>query len=297
MLAAELHGKISDRNISDRMEDVLTSYVMSLFRYLNNLYIPLLFLSQARNLHGEFLHIGKTLSAVELFFWPKFSLNDKSSREPDALLVFSENLSNCDIAIEIEAKYLSGLSNIYTPEFDEDMDEDKGELEFLKYGHQLADEYCGLYCGNWNLETDTQKRLSLSERKYLVFITGHYELPRQDLLDAVYEVEQRKCYNTEINCGLNPGENIFWVSWRQLSEILETESLAGYPDYSQGEINLLEDIRNMLIGRGLVPFTVWQNLQPVMVYKSFWERKAGIDGGYWAGLEVVSGYIPFLKKF
>jgi hypothetical protein len=53
----------------------------------------------------------------------------------------------------------------------------------------------------------------------------------------------------------------------------------------------------MLIGRGLVPFTVWQNLQPVMVYKSFWERKAGIDGGYWAGLEVVSGYIPFLKKF
>ena len=96
---------------------------------------------------------------------------------------------------------------------------------------------------------------------------------------------------------LKSGENIFWVSWCQLSEILETESLAGYPDYSQGEINLLEDIGNMLIGRGLVPFTVWQNLQPVMVYKSFWERKAGIDGGYWAGLEVVSEYIPFLKKF
>jgi hypothetical protein len=41
MLAAELHGKISDGNISNRMEDVLTAYVMSLFRYLNNLLIPL----------------------------------------------------------------------------------------------------------------------------------------------------------------------------------------------------------------------------------------------------------------
>jgi hypothetical protein len=45
---------------------------------------------------------------------------------------------------------------------------------------------------------------------------------------------------------LKSGENIFWVSWCQLSEILETESLAGYPDYSQGEINLLEDIRSNL---------------------------------------------------
>ena len=242
MLAAELHGKISDGNLSDRMEDVLTSYVMSLFRYLNNLYIPPLFLSQARNLHGESLHIGKALSAVELFFWPKFSLNNKSSREPDALLIFSENLSNCVIAIEFEMKYLSGLSNIYNSEPDEDMSKDKGKSEFRKYGHQLADEYCGLYCGNWNLETDTQRRLSLSDRKYLVFITGHYELPRQDLLDAVYEVEQRKCYNAEINCGLNPGGNIFWVSWRQLSEILEAERPAGYPGYSRGEINLLEDI-------------------------------------------------------
>ncbi|NLG32742.1 MAG: hypothetical protein GX550_04405 [Syntrophomonadaceae bacterium] len=273
MLAAELHGKISDGNLSDRMEDVLTSYVMSLFRYLNNLYIPLLLLSQARNLHGESLHIGKAFSVAELFFWPKFSLNDKSRREPDALIVFSDNLSNCDIAIEIETKYLSGLSNIYNSEPDEDMSEDKRKSEFLEYGHQLADEYCGLYCGNWNIEKDAQRRLSLSDRKYLVFITGHYELPRQDVLDAVCEAEQRKCYNTEINCGLNPGDNIFWVSWRQLSEILETERLAGYPDYSQGEINLLEDIRNMLIRRGLVPFTVWQNLQPVMVYKSFWERK------------------------
>jgi len=296
MLAAELHGKISDGNLSDRMEDVLTSYVMSLFRYLNNLYIPLLFLSQARNLHGESLHIGKALSAVELFFWPKFSLNDKSRRESDAFLIFSENANNCDVAIEIEAKYLYGLSNIYNPEPDEDMNIDKKQSECFKYGHQLADEYCGLYCGNWNLEKDTKKRLSLSNRKHLVFITKHYQLPRQDLLDAVREVELRKCYNAEINCGLNPGENIFWVSWRQLSEILEDERLVGYPGYAQGERNLLEDVRSVLIRRGLVPFVVWQNLQPVMVYKRFWERKALIDKGYWAGLEVVPEYIVVLRN-
>jgi len=158
MLAAELHGKISDGNLSDRMEDVLTSNVMSLFRYLNNLRIPLSFLSQARDLYEQPLLLIGVISASELIFWPKFSLNDKSNREPDALLVFRENESNCDTVIEIEAKYLSGLSNIIDPKCDED-DE---QSVFLQYGHQLADEYCGLYCGNWKLEKGTINSLSSS---------------------------------------------------------------------------------------------------------------------------------------
>ena len=131
---------------------------MSLFRYLNNLRIPLSFLSQARDLYEQPLLLIGVISASELIFWPKFSLNDKSNREPDALLVFRENESNCDTVIEIEAKYLSGLSNIIDPKCDED-DE---QSVFLQYGHQLADEYCGLYCGNWKLEKGTINSLSSS---------------------------------------------------------------------------------------------------------------------------------------
>jgi hypothetical protein len=263
MLAAELHGKISDGNLSDRMEDVLTSYVLSLFRYLNNLHVPLQFLSKAKNWYEKPLHIGKA-PAIELFFWPKFSLNNKSWREPDGLLICCEN--NCDVVIGIEAKYLSGFSNIHNLETDGDISINIERSDNFQYGHQIADEYCGLYCGNWNLKKETQPRLSRSNRKHLVIITKHYELPKQDLEEATRIVKERKCYNAQYNCGLNPEENIYWVSWSQLTEILEAESKRGYPYYSQGERNLLEDVRSMLIRRGLVPFSVWQNLQPVLVY-------------------------------
>ena len=290
MLAAELHGKISDGNLSERMEDVLTSYVMSLFRYLNNQRVPLSFLSLASGLSKQSLEMAGEISSLELFFWPHFSLNDKSNREPDALLLFKEN-ENLNTAIEIEAKYLYGLSNIINPTCDEELDKTEDPSAFIKYGHQLADEYCGLYCGKWNMDKNSINRLTSSYRKHLVFITMHYDRPRQDLQDAVHEVELRKCYNTKSSCGFNPENNIFWVSWRHLFEILDAERLTGYVGYSQGEINLLEDVRSMLIRKGLVPFYVWRNLQPVMVYNSPWERKVVANRVYWNGLEALPEYI------
>ncbi len=72
MLCAEIHGKVSAGTPAhDRMEDTLTSYVFSLFRYLKNMEIPAAFLRRARNIHNHNFPI-EALTAGDVFFWPLF---------------------------------------------------------------------------------------------------------------------------------------------------------------------------------------------------------------------------------
>lgn len=59
MLAAEINGKISSNYPPhQRMEDVLTSNAISMFRYFNDLKLPTIFLRQAKNLKDESLVIS-----------------------------------------------------------------------------------------------------------------------------------------------------------------------------------------------------------------------------------------------
>jgi hypothetical protein len=110
MLAAELHWKISPgRPAHERMEDVLTSHVFSLFRYVAHLELQADFLRSAVNLRGEHLAVGR-LQAARVVFWPKFAVG-QVRREADALLLLHQ-ADDGSLALLVEAKHEAGLHNL-----------------------------------------------------------------------------------------------------------------------------------------------------------------------------------------
>ena len=150
MLAAELHDKISaGRPAHERMEDVLTSHIFSLFRYLADPVLPFRFLAQAVNLAGQKIAVGEP-RACRLFFWQKFALGGFGRRrEIDAVLGWSAG-DGRTIALGIENKDRSGASDT-TP--DAAGPEAGVEAETVNgpsfTGNQLADEYLGMRDGRW----------------------------------------------------------------------------------------------------------------------------------------------------
>ena len=86
MTVAEIHGKISDSNISERMEDLLTSDVFGCLRYLPPQTGLLPFLLTARSVQGREFKLIPGISKVHSLFWPWLNFKGRSSCEPDVLL-------------------------------------------------------------------------------------------------------------------------------------------------------------------------------------------------------------------
>ena len=169
MLAAELAGKITAmKPPHERMEDVLTSNVLSSFRYLNNLKVINEFFSRATNINGESLKLGY-IKEYKAFFWPKFRFSHTGNREPDAVLRVRDSEGNTYVLV-VEAKLDSGLHNAKNSQsqvFAED--------EFA-LGHQLADQFCGLQCGIWTNSLIT-RMLEMTEKKYLIYLEATEKVP------------------------------------------------------------------------------------------------------------------------
>lgn len=104
MIFAELHGKLGhDYSLAhDRAEDLLTSTVFQLLRYLpiTDGFLPLL--RKARSAGGERLSFEDT-DAVELELWPRLGVGCC----PDVLLKLIRG-SNVSHAVVIEAKLFAG---------------------------------------------------------------------------------------------------------------------------------------------------------------------------------------------
>ncbi len=195
MLAAELYRKISPTNPPhQRMEDVLTSYVFSLFRYLNDLSVPLAFLQCAQNLDERNLALHQ-INEVSVFFWPRFTFGTSRFREADVLLLLT-HLKKGRTAVVIEAKYDSGLTNRSDGVTDGDESMDEQSETPICYGHQLADEFCGIKCGSWQSE-EIRQNIHQAERKLLLYVTGNYEMPKTELQEAVRHIEKRRCGKKE----------------------------------------------------------------------------------------------------
>ncbi|GAH35154.1 unnamed protein product, partial [marine sediment metagenome] len=112
MYLAELHGKLPSR--IERMEDILTSNVFSLFKYSTRE----IFLQGYLNKLG-FNISNQEANEAEFIFWPRFGDNT----EPDLVLIVG------DYYLLIEAKYFS--------DFAEDQIQREirgGEIEAKNYG-------------------------------------------------------------------------------------------------------------------------------------------------------------------
>ncbi|MEW6546787.1 MAG: hypothetical protein AB1446_07725 [Bacillota bacterium] len=242
MLAAELHGKVAAN------EDILTSHVFSIFRYISDLSIPLAFLSCARNLHNQALSLD-SLAEAEVVFWPRFSLRGGSRwREADALLRLTDAQGR-RVAVVVEAKCHSGLSNVPGGGVGGEEKSPEDDLARSTFGHQLADEFCGIKCGDWQ---GLEHPLKPGEARFLIYVTQHYEMPRPELEEAVTEITKRPCQGPD--CRLHAENSIYWVSWRDLHGVLSQGNRLKYCNHGQGR--LLGDLRQVLEARGLMRYSL-----------------------------------------
>jgi len=254
MLAAELCGKISPiKPAHQRMEDVLTSYIFSAFRYLNDQSVPLAFLSKAKNLSGQNF-ILKQVSDIYVFFWPCFSFGNGRFREADVLVLISKS-SGEKVAVIVEAKYESGLSNLASVGMDLAHSQEFQVLNSVQFRHQLADEFCGIQCATF-LAPEIRQKLEGVHQRLLLYVTANHVIPKLEIGEGIEEIRKRPCSKPE--CVKKAEENIYWVSWRHLHQILSDSRV--YAPYSMGERNFLFDLRRVLELRELDWFSPFTNL-------------------------------------
>jgi len=196
MTVAEIRGKISETgtNLSERMEDLLTSDIFGCMRYLpaQNALIP--FLQTACSLHGNTLTIPGEVLRAHWSFWPWLKLVGRIPCEPDVVLGLETEENHVHLIL-VEAKYYSGLSS--------------GEDERAEPNDQLARELDNLgvvSCATlgWG------KHLEIASRA-LLFVTQDMGIPRDLLVKSLDEYGRKR----------NKDGDIFWASWRFLPSILE----------------------------------------------------------------------------
>jgi len=226
MSIAEIHGKISatGSNLSERMEDLLTSDIFGCMRYLpaQNALIP--FLQTAHSLHGNTITILGEVLRVYWSFWPWLKLAGRIPCEPDVVLGLETEENHVHLVL-VEAKYYSGLSS--------------EEDERAEPNDQLARELDNLDAVScvtfgWKPQLDIARRT-------LLFITQDMGMPRSLLAQSLAEYSRKRSKTGDI----------FWTSWRFLPSILERaieqESIAEHTA-------VLQDMLSLLLKKWLVMF-------------------------------------------
>lgn len=235
MTIAEIHGKISDTgiNLSERMEDLLTSDIFSCIRYLLPEKALLPFLHTVCSLHGNIFTIPDGIVRIHYSFWPWLNLPGRIPCEPDVVLGLETNGRAVHVVL-VEAKYYSGLSS----------EEDEG----LEPNDQLARELDNLDIVSpldlgWKPELDIVSRT-------LLFVTQDMGMPYGLLAQSLAEYKRKR----------NRDGDIFWASWRFLPFILE-QNLE--KESSPENIAVLEDMLGLLLRKGLIMF---RGVEPITEY-------------------------------
>ena len=255
MTIAEIHGKISSigSNLSDRMEDLLTSDTFGCMRYLppETLLIP--FLNKACSLWGNTLSIPEKIVDVHCLFWPWINTINRKPCEPDVVIGFELHDNQMHLVM-IEAKYNSGLSS----------EEDEGSNP----NDQLARELDNLDVVSPN-SFGWKKQYDVISRT-LVFITTDIGIPRKTMEQSYAEYQKKR----------NTTRNIYWVSWSSLTSILEQALLVAI---DTNHHVILSDMLNLLLKKGLIGF---RGVEPVSLdhlLPSFYQ--IGSHNYNWSGNE------------
>ena len=244
MLLAQLHRKVPSE--FEGMEDVLTSSVFGLFKYL------------PRELGSSFLAEWAAIPSLEgslvVEVWPRHPTppgfrrpgvlpeedEDPASRgetEPDVLITSKEWV------ILVEAKYRSPLDEYF----------DQLGREFA-IGHQLARKP--------------------ARRFRLLVVTGHALQPRPAGLDlatgltTVLRSASAELGATSADMIADVGDSVRWTNWQRLYRILSRACRGRtIPD---GTRSLIEDLCDLLELRGLKPY----DAHPIVAALARWEEAA-----------------------
>ena len=235
MTVAEIRGKISEAgtNLSERMEDLLTSDIFGCMRYLPAKKALIPFLRTAYSLHGNTLTMPGEIVRVHYSFWPRLKLVGRRHCEPDVLLGLETKENHVHLVL-VEAKYYSGLSS--------------EEDERPEPNDQLARELDNLdavSCATLGWRT----HLEIASRE-LLFVTQDMGIPRDLLIQSLAEYAHKRKRDGDI----------FWTSWRFLPSILE-RSLEK-ESISENRA-VLEDMLALLLRKELIMFG---GVEPIAEY-------------------------------
>lgn len=239
MLMALLRGKLSREQ--ENLEDILTSNVFGLLKYLPPEEGLFPFLSHAQTLDGRRPLEGAVSGAeVEYQFWPWYAEEDCNGCEPDVeLRILWPN--GRKMRVFVECKYLSGKSS------EEDTGQEVIETKREPPVDQLARERSNLNC---LAERDNAEPV-------LIYLTGAIGCPREEI-EASRRVLWKRSPNASFSC--------CWLSWHQLYEIR--------PDKPS---QILADIKTLLERLNLVFFHGISAFQPVGIID--WRFMSQIDKG------------------
>ncbi len=226
MTVAEIRGKISEvgTNLSERMEDLLTSDVFGCMRYLPAEEALIPFLQTARSFRGNTLSLPDTTIRVHYSFWPWVKLSGCTPCEPDVVIGL-ETKEGCLHLLFVEAKYHSGLSS----------EEDEGPVPNDQLAREL-DNLDAVSCATLGWRT----HLEIASRA-LVFVTQDMGIPRDLLVKSLAEYRRKR----------NKDGDIFWVSWRFLPSILEQTFLKETVPENRA---VVADMLALLLRKGLITF-------------------------------------------
>ncbi|RLD97778.1 MAG: hypothetical protein DRI92_05055 [Aquificota bacterium] len=233
MIEALIKGKLS--HDLENMEDILTSNVFGLIKYLPPKLLLFPFLRVAKTIKGDLplKTISDDLSS-QLIFWP--FLNETNCRpcEPDLLLNLSDGTGKTRYSILIEAKFHSGKSS-YPDSSDFPND-------------QLAREYD-------NLQKYSENVGSIP---VLIYLTADYGMPRGSIEESISEYTAKR--------GNTP--TIAWISWQHLNSIIGDTT--GHDQYGE----MIRDISSLLTKLGLDLFKGAPALEPYNLrwkFKKMWQ--------------------------
>ena len=239
-IKAELHGKVSSsgNNITDTLEDLLTSNVFQLLRYIP-LEIGLLsILNEAVNIDGEKLILPDEVNEAEVHFWKRFKRS-----EPDLFIELKEGdqlVSN----IMIEAKYLSGKSGMAVYE-----GEESNQL-YVEGSDQLEREWSDL------IDYSKSQRTPC----LLIYLTTDWVMPIKDIKESI------RAIGDEFS-----KKNTYWLNWQTIHKTLQRNLSVNADTLTKIEKIVIEDITALLKKKDLTEYsginiTDYSNLLPVKYF-------------------------------
>jgi len=235
MTIAEIHGKISETgtNLSERMEDLLTSDIFGCMRYLpaDKALIP--FLHTSRSFHEEAFNIPDNIVQIHYSFWPWLKSPGCIPCQPDVVIGIETEGFHIHLVL-VEAKYYSGLSS----------DEDERPEPNNQLAREL-DNLNAISCAvlGWTSQLDIASRT-------LLFVTLDMGMPCDLLSQSLAEYKRKR----------NRDGDIFWTSWRFLPSMLER---AIEKESVTEHIAVIGDMLSLVLRKGLIMF---QGIEPVTKY-------------------------------
>ena len=213
MLDAIINGKLSREQ--ENMEDILTSIVFGMIKYLppHEALFPLLSKAELQTGEKPFEIFSSTTTTVDVdyLFWPLLQESSKHC-EPDVLITISFS-DKRKFIILIEAKYHSGKSSV--------------EDDFETPNDQLAKEWI-------NLKALAQKE---NAEPYLIYLTSDYSFPVEQINES-----QQELLHKEKEKGV-----MCWLSWRHIPLLDEIEASVVLKDIAK----LLREKMKMIFYEGI----------------------------------------------